>query len=81
MFDVVSSMGIPLEIVLDVLSKKRMVIDWVDFVQSSLEEGWKIDRTLIKIESAVGDVLGPEEREKVVERIKFFIRSSRQAII
>jgi len=60
----------PLEMVLDMLTKRDMVIDWGDFLKSSLEHGSNLNSVLNKIEMAVGDCLGPKCREEIMKRIK-----------
>jgi len=63
-------MGLPLEIVLDILTRQGMVIDWQDFYRNSFINGEKTDRIMLRIESAVGDCLGPKYREEVMIRLK-----------
>ena len=70
-FQITSSIGLPLEIILDTLTKQNMIIDWVDFIKTSLEKGSKLNTILYRVESAIGDCLGPLYKEEVMKRIKF----------
>ena len=56
--------------VLDILSKRGMVIDWSDYVKSSLDSGCNPDTIRHRVESAVGDCFGSKYREEVSERLK-----------
>lgn len=73
-FRVVSSEGIPLEVVLQVLDKGGQVPDWYGFWKEALSSGWKPGPTVTKIETAVGEVLGPKVREQVSEVLQFLLR-------
>ena len=65
----VSSMGIPLEILLEIMDKKGLVVDWVDFWDESLKGGWKEKTTINKIETAVEEIHGSKYRREVMKRI------------
>jgi len=71
-FHITSSIGIPLEIVLDGLTKHKMVIDWKDYFDSSVESGCNLNTIINRIENAVGDCFGPQHREEVMTRLKKF---------
>ena len=60
----------PLEILLDILTKRGMVIDWKDFYKTSLSYGCNPSTVIHKIESAIGDYFGSKYREEVIKRIK-----------
>lgn len=68
-FYITSTIGLPLEIILDTLTKQGMVIDWKDFYEDSFKNGQKPDRIIMRIESAVGDCFGPKYREEVSRRL------------
>jgi len=46
-----SILGLPLEIILDILKKKNMVIDWVDFYEESVKHGWKYKTLRLRVSS------------------------------
>ena len=52
-----------------------MVVDWIDFYEQSLKGGWKPERTLVKIRDAVGDVFGSEVGEKIIENLRFYLKT------
>ena len=59
-----------MEYIIDILSKKNMVVDWKDFYEESLKSGCKESSVITKIESAVGDCFGSEYREEVSKRLQ-----------
>jgi len=69
-FHITSSIGLPLEVILDILTKRGMVIDWNDYVKNSLNNGGNPDTIRHRVESAVGDCFGSKYREEVMKRIK-----------
>jgi alanyl-tRNA synthetase len=69
-FSITSSIGLPLEIILDVLTKKGLVVDWRDYFVESLKHGSKESSVINKIESAIGDCFGSKYREEVSKRLK-----------
>jgi hypothetical protein len=71
---VTSSIGLPLEVILDILTKRGMVIDWKNFVETSLKTGSNRSNILYRVECAVGDVLGPKHKEEVVKRLKYIFK-------
>lgn len=52
-----------------------MVVDWVDFYDQSVKEGWKSERTLVKIRESVGDVFGSQVGEVIIERLNFYLKT------
>lgn len=42
-----------------------MIVDWLDFYDQSIKEGWKSERTKIKIRESVSEVFGPEYGKKL----------------
>jgi hypothetical protein len=66
----VSSIGIPLEYVVEILSKKNMIVDWLDFYENSVKEGWKPERTFERIRISITDVFGPEFGDESLRRLK-----------
>lgn len=68
-FHVTSSQGLPLEIILEVLRKKRIVVDWQDFYDRAIKGGWKYKRIRERVSSSVFEVYGPEYRNEVIRRL------------
>jgi hypothetical protein len=46
---VVSSIGLPLENVLEILQKENMVVDWLDYYDNALNHGSKSSRIMERI--------------------------------
>ncbi len=69
-FQITSSFGLPIEVILDILTKNGMVIDWIDYYESSLSSGCNRNTIINRIESAVGDCFGSKYREEVMKRLK-----------
>ena len=59
-FDAVATHGIPLEIILSRFQESDYMPDWIAFYRKAINEGWKHDRIILKLEEAIGDVYGPE---------------------
>lgn len=49
-----------------------MVVDWIDFYEESVKEGWKPDRTITKIRDSIGDVFGPKYGDEVKKRLIYY---------
>jgi hypothetical protein len=62
-----------LEIVIDKLDSRNMVCDWLDFYDCAFKKNWPIDRTILKLENAIGDVYGPDYRTEWKRRMMFCV--------
>lgn len=71
-----SILGLPLEILLYELDKHNMIVDWVEFFESSKKHGWKEKTTLQRISVGVFEVYGPKYRDIVINRLKKYIEHS-----
>ena len=58
---------------LDYLHSKRLIPDWIDFLQNTIERNWKIESTLERISHSCFEVYGPEHRDSVMEILKKWI--------
>jgi hypothetical protein len=74
-FPIYSSIGLPLQDILEILHQSNMVPDWQDFYDQAIEEGWKSDRTILKIQEAVGDIFGPAYGSEVEKRLNLTLLS------
>ena len=68
-FPIYSSVGLPLQDIVEILNTNKMLVDWQDFYHQAIKEGWKSDRTFIKIREAVGDIFGPTYGAEVEKRL------------
>lgn len=69
-FDLISTRGLPLDMVIEELCNQGIVIDWFDFYESSIKGGWKPNTAITKIQSSVGDILGEKEGNEIIKRLK-----------
>jgi hypothetical protein len=81
MFLIVSStIGLPLEMLLPLLEKNNMVIDWIDFYNCSIKGGWSQKTTLMKIKTALGDCFGSQYKKEVLKRLYFYLKEEHNGI-
>ena len=76
-FEVTSSIGLPLVTILMMMKEKDQVVDWIDYYQSALDHGMQSSRVLSRIDSDIVDVYGPEYRDEVMKRLRIFISNQR----
>ncbi len=74
-FPLVTSEGIPLELVVSQFEEHGLVPDWSDFIDAALLDGWNPRALRSKVEAAVGDVHGPKHREAVLERFELHVKN------
>ena len=65
------SIGLPLVFILDKFREENCTVDWVDFIDYTIEKQWNITQTLSKIEEALID--NREEQKEVIKRIKLYL--------
>ena len=65
-----NSVGIPLDILIDVLYQNKMLIDWIDYYDECVQQGQKQSNLLQKIENALVDVFGKKYKDEVIKRIR-----------
>jgi hypothetical protein len=70
---VVSSIGLPLEFVLEVLQKNNMLVDWIDYYENAVKQGSKSDRIVERIHNCVNDFYGIETGNGIIKRLKSYI--------
>ena len=73
MFKVHETYGIPLELMIEQLDKHSYIIDWINFYEDSLKDGWNPRTTLSKIEVALFDSCGKVYSSEVITRLKYYI--------
>lgn len=74
MFPLFSSLtGLPLENILEVLRKHNMIVDWIDFYEQSVKEGWKSNRTINKIKESVSEIYGTEFGIETEKRLNLYL--------
>ena len=68
------SIGLPLVFILDKLREDNCTVDWVDFIEYTIEKQWNITQTLSKIEEAlIVSMDNREEQKEVIRRLKLYL--------
>lgn len=70
-FRLVDEQGLPLEEVVILLRDRNYMMDWLDFYDRAIEHGWRRDRVILRMVSAVGDAYGPEFQAEWERRLTF----------
>jgi hypothetical protein len=73
-----SRLGLPLEYIVDMLTKNDMVVDWVRFYEDSIKSGWKYSTLRTRVDVALVDTFGPEYRDEVLKRLDWHHRSQQK---
>jgi hypothetical protein len=60
------SIGLPLDVIVELYNQRNTVIDWIEFVQTSLLHSWKYSNTLLKIQMSLSDVYDDRYSSHVV---------------
>lgn len=60
LFSVVNSEGVGLDVLLELLHDRRLVVDWLDFLRHARDFGWNLRTAAGKIHAAVEQVEGPQ---------------------
>lgn len=68
------SFGLPLDFILYELKTENCLVDWVDFIEFSISNNWKISQTLSKIEEAVTEVYGKKYSVEIIKRLRFYLK-------
>ena len=75
LFPIVTSEGVPLDVLLAGMQSRGLTPDWVDFFGEARRFGWNVEATLTRVELAVQDAIGPEVAEIVVSRLSALTRA------
>lgn len=78
LFLFVGSLGLPLTDVLFKCKESNFVVDWIDFYEDALKDGYKSKTILNKIEEAVVDVLGKSHKDVLLKRLHYYIEKVRK---
>ena len=74
-FKFIDSKGVPLENILMILEKDKYVIDWLDFITTSVEHKWRLKGTLVKIEKGTTEIYGKEYSLEIMKRLNLVCKS------
>lgn len=73
-FRYIDSKGVPLENILMTLDRNKYVIDWLDFISTSVEHKWKLKGTLTKIEKSILEIYGKEYSLIIMKELNYRCR-------
>lgn len=73
LFQLKATHGVPLEISLENLTSRSMVVDWVGFIKEARLSGWYDFQTLEVIQNALADVFDRDYQEAITLRLKRYI--------
>lgn len=68
-FKFVETKGVPLDFILSSLPNDEYIVDWLEFVLTSVQHNWKLRGTLIKIENSMLDVYGKTYSTPIIEEL------------
>lgn len=71
-------LGLPLTDVLFKCKEYGFVVDWIDFYESALKDGYKSQTILNKIEEAVVDVFGKKYKDGLLKRLNYYIKKTKK---
>jgi hypothetical protein len=63
---------LPLIFVIDELKRNNSVVDWVDYINYTIEKGWGLLQTMSKIEDALID---DENKDEILIRLRYYLLS------
>ena len=63
---------------MDRFNERGLIVDWLDFWDDAMKQGWRPDRTLSKLRAVVGDVYGPEWAEEWQKRLLALLEARKQ---
>lgn len=73
-FYMVTTHGIPMDVVVDQLNQLGYMPDWLDFYFTAISEGWNPKRTIGRLTLVVADVYGQDFQEKWLERFNLKLK-------
>jgi len=74
----VGTLGLPLTDVLFKCKESGFVIDWINFYEDALKDGYKSQTVLSKIEEAVVDVFGKKYKDNLLKRLNYYIEKTKK---
>lgn len=78
LFPLMSSiLGLPLDILLEDLKNNNMVVDWIEFYESSKKHGWKDKTILNRISEGATKIYGENISEQIIRKLKFYLKTKK----
>lgn len=72
-----STIGFPLECLLDQFKERDIVVDWIDYYNSALKLGMASERVLTRMEYDIVDVYGSQYKNEVMKKLNEYIELKR----
>jgi hypothetical protein len=57
-------------VLIDFVDSNNLIIEWIDFIHSSMKHCWKLQSTFAKIENALVDIKGKKYSIEVMKKLK-----------
>lgn len=70
LYEMYSTHGIPLDVLVEKLNEQGKVIGWMNYVDSAVKDGISKERACGRAIEACGDALGSEHAEEVKKRFR-----------
>lgn len=68
--------GVPLDLMIMELKDKNYIIDWIEFIDTSLNHNWKINNTLTRIENVLIDIYDKKYSKEIMDKLNLIYLSS-----
>lgn len=75
LFLFVGTLGLPLADVLLAFEEDNYVVDWIDFYEDALMDGYKSKTALNKIDEGIVDVFGKDYRDTLLAILNYYVKN------
>jgi hypothetical protein len=75
-FNLVETKGLPLDVALLALKDLGLTPDWISFWAKAMDKGWKPTSTMLRLETSIQEVYGPDYLEQWKIRMQFYLSRS-----
>lgn len=74
-FDMFATIGLPLDVVFDLLDQRGCIPSWTHFYDDAIKQGWKHETIVNRLRDNIADVYGKEFSDGVLERIELYAQT------
>lgn len=71
-----STLGLPMDVLFKTLDDQGFIIDWIDFCNDALKDGWNLKTLLNKLDVSIFDSYGKDYRDNILEILKIIFKDS-----
>jgi hypothetical protein len=68
--------GIPLFVIFELCKQYNWLPSWIDFYKEGINQGWKHETILLRLEEGMQDIYEKEFIEEVIERLNKIFKSA-----